>query len=157
MGLSNMALLWPLVLVFSWTKLEPLSDVTPEIMGWLVVKGLFDNVLSDYLWAKAVVLTTPTVATVGLGLTVPLAIVSDALAGKLAHGASLAYQIVGASMVVAGFLLTNAKECQCCADRAALAIDGQPQLLADADADATTTTQQARFAAAHTVPQSDKT
>ena len=36
-----------------------------------------NNVLSDYLWARAVVLTTPTVATVGLSLTIPLAFVSD--------------------------------------------------------------------------------
>ena len=38
---------------------------------------MFDNVLSDYLWAKAVVLTTPTVATIGLSLTIPLAVLSD--------------------------------------------------------------------------------
>ena len=121
MGLSNMLLLWPLVLAFSAARLEPLGAVTPEIMGWLVVKGLCDNVLSDYLWARAVVLTSPTVATVGLGLTVPLAIVADALAGKLARGASLAYQIVGAAMVVVGFVLTNAKECRCSGARRAAA------------------------------------
>ena len=34
--------------------------------------------LSDYLWAAAVLLTSPSVATVGMSLTVPLAIVSDA-------------------------------------------------------------------------------
>ena len=36
----------------------------------LLLKGLFDNVLSDYFWARAVVLTSATVATVGLGLTI---------------------------------------------------------------------------------------
>lgn len=34
-------------------------------MGLLVLKGLLDNVLSDYLWARAVLLTSPTVATCG--------------------------------------------------------------------------------------------
>lgn len=30
-----------------------------------MAKGVFDNVLSDYLWARAVLLTSPTVTTVG--------------------------------------------------------------------------------------------
>jgi hypothetical protein len=36
-------------------------------------QGLLDNVLSEYLWATAVLLTSPSVATVGLALTVTLA------------------------------------------------------------------------------------
>lgn len=36
-------------------------------------QGLLDNVLSEYLWATAVLLTSPSVATVGLALTVKLA------------------------------------------------------------------------------------
>ena len=46
-----------------------------------------NNVLSDYLWARAVVLTTPTVATVGLSLTIPLAFISD-LFVKVKHSLS---------------------------------------------------------------------
>ncbi|KAL3927141.1 MAG: hypothetical protein SGPRY_002963, partial [Prymnesium sp.] len=50
-----------------------------SVMGLLLSKGLFDNVLSEYLWAHAVLLTSPSVATVGLSLTVPLAMLSDAI------------------------------------------------------------------------------
>lgn len=38
-----------------------------------LLQGLLDNVLSEYLWATAVLLTSPSVATVGLALTVTLA------------------------------------------------------------------------------------
>jgi solute carrier family 35 protein F5 len=38
-----------------------------------LLQGLLDNVLSEYLWATAVLLTSPSVATVGLALTVKLA------------------------------------------------------------------------------------
>ena len=40
--------------------------------------GTFDNVLSDYFWARAVMLTSPTAATVGLTLTVPIAFAAGA-------------------------------------------------------------------------------
>jgi solute carrier family 35 protein F5 len=64
--------------------------------------------LSDYLWARAVVLTSATVATVGLGLTIPLAFVSDLIMG---HGSILdATSIMGAIAVLAGFILVNIGE-----------------------------------------------
>jgi hypothetical protein len=52
-------------------------------------QAIFDNVVADYLWARAVILTSPTVATVGLSLTIPLAFISDFFVGTylrvLAH------------------------------------------------------------------------
>lgn len=42
-----------------------------------ILKGFIDNVISDLLWARAVLLTSPTVATVALTLTIPMAMVSD--------------------------------------------------------------------------------
>ena len=68
----------PIVPILHATGLEDLSPLNAQIGGLLVTKGLLDNVLSDYLWAAAVLLTSPSVATVGMSLTVPLAIVSDA-------------------------------------------------------------------------------
>mmetsp|Transcript_7986 Transcript_7986/g.24664 ORF Transcript_7986/g.24664 Transcript_7986/m.24664 type:complete len:410 (+) Transcript_7986:242-1471(+) len=76
--------------------------------GLIVAKGLFDNVLSDFLWAQAVIRTTPTVATVGLSLTIPLAFLTDAFVTKKlpTSSKSLALQLSGAVLVVAGFLCT---------------------------------------------------
>lgn len=65
--------------------------------------GLLDNVLSDYLWAKAVLLTTTTVATAGLTIQVPIAAVVDTLTGHAPH----LLNYVGAAAVLVGFAGIN--------------------------------------------------
>ncbi|OQR88480.1 Drug/Metabolite Transporter (DMT) Superfamily [Thraustotheca clavata] len=104
LGLLNFTCLLPIVLVLHWTGVEGLSALNGEILGLLTVKGLFDNVLSDYLWALAMLFTTPTVATIGLSLTVPFAIVSD----FLFHSVTPTIVTCLASVfVIAGFVLIN--------------------------------------------------
>lgn len=65
--------------------------------------GLLDNVLSDYLWAKAVLLTTATVATAGLSIQVPLAAIVDSVTGHTPHFADY----LGAVAVMIGFVGIN--------------------------------------------------
>lgn len=65
--------------------------------------GLLDNVLSDYLWAKAVLLTTTTVATAGLTIQVPMAAVVDSLTGNAPH----LMDYLGAVAVMIGFAGIN--------------------------------------------------
>lgn len=65
---------------------------------------MFDNVLSDILWARAIVLTTPTVATVGLSLTIPLAMLSDWIFNRDVPSWQLA---VGSVFVIGGFITVN--------------------------------------------------
>jgi solute carrier family 35 protein F5 len=84
------------------------EKITAIVMAYLIAKAFFDNVLSDYLWARAVVLTSATVATVGLGLTIPLAFLSDWLLGRAA--VTTPESIVGAFSVLVGFLLVNCGE-----------------------------------------------
>jgi solute carrier family 35 protein F5 len=100
-GLLNLVVLSPIAIFQLLGRVE-LSGV---VFWFLVVKGLFDNVLSDYMWLRAVILTNATVATVGLGLTIPLAFASDVVLGKtdvLSPGT-----ILGALTVLAGFVLVN--------------------------------------------------
>jgi solute carrier family 35 protein F5 len=79
--------------------------ISPFVLGCLLLNGLFDNVLSDYLWARSVVLTSATVATVGLGLSIPLAFVSDIFLGR---EDVLSIQSVGGALaVLTGFVLVN--------------------------------------------------
>jgi solute carrier family 35 protein F5 len=101
-GLLNMVALSPIAL-YQWSIG---NTVQWEVVGFLVVKGLFDNVLSDYLWLRAVILTSATVATVGLGLTIPLAFISDVALGK--PNVFTAGSVLGATAVLAGFVLVNA-------------------------------------------------
>lgn len=65
--------------------------------------GLLDNVLSDYLWAKAVLLTTTTVATAGLTIQVPLAAIVDTIIGNAPHH----MDYLGAAAVMIGFAGIN--------------------------------------------------
>jgi hypothetical protein len=51
----------------------PVNTLDEDRSPCQLLQGLLDNVLSEYLWATAVLLTSPSVATVGLALTVTLA------------------------------------------------------------------------------------
>ena len=75
----------------------------------LVIKGLLDNVLSDYLWARGIILTSATVATVGLGLTIPLALLSDLFVMKRTDVWTFG-SVVGAFFVLLGFIFVNVGE-----------------------------------------------
>lgn len=59
--------------------------------------------LSDYLWAKAVLLTTTTVATAGLTIQVPIAAIVDSIMGTAPH----LMDYLGALAVMLGFAGIN--------------------------------------------------
>ncbi|XP_056170421.1 uncharacterized vacuolar membrane protein YML018C [Syzygium oleosum] len=103
LGLFNLLIFLPVALVLNFAKLEPFTYLTWEQVGLIVGKGLSDNVLSDYLWAKASLLTTTTVATAGLTIQVPLAAVVDSLTGNAPH----LMDYLGAVAVMIGFAGIN--------------------------------------------------
>lgn len=80
------------------------------VFGCIVINGLFNNVISDYLWARSVVLTSATVATVGLGLTIPLAFASDVFLGS--KDVLNSESILGAVFVLFGFVFVNIGQTQ---------------------------------------------
>ncbi|KDO19210.1 hypothetical protein SPRG_15653 [Saprolegnia parasitica CBS 223.65] len=104
LGVVNAVGLLPFVLAFHYTDVESLSDLTGKIIGLITVNSLFNNVLADYLWALSMLFTTPTVATIGLSLTVPLAIVSDYVRHSISP---TAVTCIASAFVVAGFILIN--------------------------------------------------
>ncbi|KAI4319328.1 hypothetical protein MLD38_032936 [Melastoma candidum] len=103
LGLFNLLIFLPVALVLDFTKLEPFDNLTWQQFGLIVGKGLLDNVLSDFLWAKAVLLTTTTVATAGLTIQVPLAAVIDTITGNAPH----LLDYLGAVAVMIGFAGIN--------------------------------------------------
>ncbi|CAM9758699.1 unnamed protein product, partial [Hapterophycus canaliculatus] len=59
------------------------------------------------VWARAILLTTPTVATVGCSLTIPIAFTTDfAIHGKVPNGLA----VLGALLVVGGFGFVSGRE-----------------------------------------------
>jgi len=113
MGLIIMVGLAPLLLVLALAGRATLLAAGPGTYGWAVLKGLFDNVLTDYLWARAVILVGPTVATLGLSIQIPMAIAVDLLFHQSAifhSGHTLALNVAGAMFVVLGFVGINMPE-----------------------------------------------
>ena len=80
------------------------TTLTSTIFLFLILKGLLDNVLSDYLWARAVILTSATVASVGVGLTIPMAFLADWFMGYSSAGLG---DVFGAIFVLLGFVFVN--------------------------------------------------
>ncbi|KAJ1616524.1 hypothetical protein T492DRAFT_1106074 [Pavlovales sp. CCMP2436] len=108
LGLANGLALLPVVLALHFSGVEPLDGLSGRLIGMIVVKGLLDNVLSDYLWAKAIVLTSPTAATVGLSFTIPIAMATD----SVLHGLQpTSLSLLAALCVCGGFVMINVGSC----------------------------------------------
>ena len=106
LGVLTSLLLLPVVGALHATGVEDLSGLLakphlPTIVALVLLKGLFDNVLSDLLWARAIQLTSPTLASVGLSLTIPMAVLSDLAVRGLVPRAQGA---AGAACIFVGFL-----------------------------------------------------
>lgn len=103
-GVLNFLFLWPGLVILGVSGAEPFAWPTWRQFWPLLLNALIGTNLSDVLWARSVVLTSPVVATLGLSLTTPLAMIVDAIF-KHAHFNGL--YIAGAILVMVGFLLAN--------------------------------------------------
>jgi solute carrier family 35 protein F5 len=103
-GLFNGLSLLPVLLILIRAAPKVFAGFSLAALGLIMANGFADNVLSDYFWARAIVLTSPTVATVGLSLTIPLAFLSDLLLGHF-HGG--VWEVFGALAVFVGFVLVS--------------------------------------------------
>uniref|UniRef100_A0A7S4PCB2 EamA domain-containing protein n=1 Tax=Paramoeba aestuarina TaxID=180227 RepID=A0A7S4PCB2_9EUKA len=104
LGVVNTVVFWPGFVILHMTGLE-VFEIPPRHTLWpLAVNALIGTNLSDVLWAKGVVLTSPLVATLGLSLTIPMAMILDIFLKS--HSFSFMY-ISGAIVVTAGFTLCN--------------------------------------------------
>lgn len=102
-GLFNGLIFGPIALFLHFSGIEPFHRLTLTQFGLIIGKGLIDNVLSDYLWARAVLLTTPTAATAGLTIQVPIAAVVDSVRGIVPSPLN----VLGAIAVLIGFFGIN--------------------------------------------------
>ncbi|RWR81174.1 thiamine-repressible mitochondrial transport protein THI74 [Cinnamomum micranthum f. kanehirae] len=113
-GLFNLLIFLPVALVLNFTKLEPFYKLSWKQFALIIGKGLLDNVLSDYLWAQAVLLTTPTATTAGLTIQVPMAAVVDTIIGQAPH----LMDYIGGAAIMVGFVGINISPEVCCSSGA---------------------------------------
>jgi solute carrier family 35 protein F5 len=111
--LYSMGLLLGYIGVLTMIPLLPVAfilamkvQMTWEILILIAVRGLFDYVISEYLHFRAVILTNATIATVGLGLTIPMAFAADIAMSKNQSIVDI-QSLLGALAVSAGFMLVN--------------------------------------------------
>ena len=108
MGLSASLLLLPLLPVLHVLRLERLAMPTGGTLGALTLNALLGSVVSNMLLARAMLLASPLVGSVGLSLSIPLAICSDVLRGRAVRFD--AAPLVGTVAIWAGFFLVSAAE-----------------------------------------------
>ncbi|CAM9482215.1 unnamed protein product [Ectocarpus sp. 12 AP-2014] len=108
LGVANALIFLPLVVGLAYAPgMHILHGLTFHIVQLIVFKAVMDNVISGLLWARAILLTTPTVATVGCSLTIPIAFMSDfAMHGKVPNPLA----VLGAFLVVGGFYFVSDRE-----------------------------------------------
>ncbi|KAF9354853.1 hypothetical protein BGX26_007265 [Mortierella sp. AD094] len=104
-GLFNLVLLWPMFGVLHWTGVEPFELPKDSKVIWMIgINAIVGTFVSDYLWLLSMLMTSPLVVTLGLSLTIPLALLGDVVGYGRVLGA--AYWI-GAGLVLAGFFGVN--------------------------------------------------
>eukprot|EP00796_Vickermania_ingenoplastis_P004551 gene4551-3313_t len=103
-GVLNFLVLWFPLPILNASGFEVFEWPTAKQAWPLVVNALIGTNLSDVLWARSVILTSPVVATLGLSLTTPLSMVVDAI---LHHATYQPQYIAGAILVVVGFVTAN--------------------------------------------------
>lgn len=79
MGLINIVMLFPLFPIFHATGLETFEWPNGRAILFLSVNAFVGTFISDYCWARSVVLVGPLVTTLGISLTIPLSIVASSL------------------------------------------------------------------------------
>ncbi|KAI9821009.1 MAG: hypothetical protein M1826_000788 [Phylliscum demangeonii] len=103
-GLFNVVLLWPVFVVLHLTGEEGFALPSTGRIWAIILLNAIISVFSDFCWAHAILLTSPLVVTLGLGLTIPLSLVGQMLLAS--QHASLAYWI-GAVVVLLAFVVIS--------------------------------------------------
>ena len=105
LGYIGVIAMVPLFPVASWLFLSQQIRMDSRTFLLVLTKGVFDFLITDYLLFRSIILTGPTVATVGLGMSIPFAFVADVLMGR--EGVFSVFSTVGASACTLGFLIVN--------------------------------------------------
>lgn len=103
-GLFNVLLLWPGLIILSVTNIEPFELPPTNKILTIVLVNSASSLVSDFCWAYATLLTSPLIVTVGLSLTIPLSLVGQMILDK--QYSSPLYWI-GAAVTVLSFIFIN--------------------------------------------------
>ncbi|KAG2207599.1 hypothetical protein INT46_005572 [Mucor plumbeus] len=104
-GAFNVLFMWPAFPLLHFMGLEEFElPFSASLWVMVLLNAFVGTFLSDYLWLLAMLMTSPLVVTLGISLTIPLALVGDVVFKHFMPGLQYA---IGATLVVAGFFVVN--------------------------------------------------
>ncbi|KAG1124027.1 hypothetical protein G6F42_010003 [Rhizopus arrhizus] len=104
-GAFNVLLLWPMIPILNYIGLETFQlPMNATLWVIILLNAFIGTFLSDYLWLLSMLMTSPLVVTLGISLTIPLALIGDIVFKGFMPGVKYS---IGALLVVAGFLAVN--------------------------------------------------
>lgn len=106
-GLFNFLLLWPPLIIMNKLGYERLELPPNKSVYIIIIFNCIASFLADFLWARAMLLTSPLTVTVGLSMTIPVAMVCDFIFNLKWN--SPVY-IMGAILICASFYMVNKDE-----------------------------------------------
>ncbi|ORX61342.1 hypothetical protein DM01DRAFT_1280777 [Hesseltinella vesiculosa] len=104
-GAFNVLLLWPAFPFLDWLGVEPFQ-LPHSATIWIMVllNAFIGTFLSDYLWLLSMLMTSPLVVTLGISLTIPLALFGDIIFKQIMPNVQY---VIGAVFVIIGFISVN--------------------------------------------------
>ncbi|KAK0478517.1 hypothetical protein IW261DRAFT_1565484 [Armillaria novae-zelandiae] len=102
-GLFNILAAWPIGILLHVTGVETLEWPSSSKTITILIINMAITWSSDYLYVLSMLKTTPLVVTIGLSLTIPLAVIGDLFLSHLVR----AKVVFGAIMVFVGFLIVG--------------------------------------------------
>lgn len=103
-GIINALVLWPGVIIRHLAGWESFELPTTGRVWWMLAANYGMNLIADVSWAYAMLLTTPLLVTVGLSLTIPVALLGQMLYLREIPGM---FYWLGAALVFGAFFFVN--------------------------------------------------
>ncbi|KAF5390308.1 hypothetical protein D9757_002816 [Collybiopsis confluens] len=123
-GLFNIVFCWPIGVLLHLTGVEKFELPTTSKAVAAIIINMAITWSSDFLYVMAMLKTTPLVVTIGLSLTIPLAVMGDFFLSKPTQLQVLA----GASLVLTSFVVVGVDDARLEESRRDLREDESPHL-----------------------------
>ncbi|KAG9103270.1 hypothetical protein FRC06_011561 [Ceratobasidium sp. 370] len=105
-GTFNVLACWPIGVILHLAGVETFGLPNSRKAWYAVLLNMFITLSSDFIYVLAMLKTTPLVVTIGLSLTIPLAVGGDFFLGK----STSAQPLVGAALVLVAFIVVGLED-----------------------------------------------
>lgn len=103
-GFFTLVLLWPMMILLHYMGWETFEIPRSSHVITIVLFNCLITFISDYCWASAMLLTSPLTVTVGLSITIPLAMFGDFI---FKHKPITFLYFIGAMLILGSFFIIN--------------------------------------------------